>query len=128
MKHFFIISCILLYVSCSVIKPIKIAGIYKSSCKLYGKPEIEVSLNLDSTFAYKRPYLEEEITGKWMVKKDTLILYSDKFINRSTDELTPKYKYTELEGKDAYLVKGKKLLVVTKTGFSKNCYLQKENK
>jgi hypothetical protein len=128
MRQVFVLLCILLFTSCSIVKPIKIAGIYNSSCKLYGKPDLEVKFNSDSTFVYKRPHLEENITGEWVIKRDTLMLYSDKFINQSKDELAPKYKYTELEGKDAYLVKGKKLLVITKTGFRKDCYLQKEEK
>ncbi len=39
----------------NIIKPIKIVGIYKSSFSLYGKLDLEIKINLDSTFEYKRP-------------------------------------------------------------------------
>lgn len=129
MKQILKLSCVLWFSCCSIIKPPKVVGTYKSTCTLYGFPDLIVIFNSDSTFVYKMPYVEE-FTGTWVLERDRLILYSSKFSTQSPSESTPAYKYnkyTELEGKDVYLVRGKRLLVVTNAGFSKNCYLQKGN-
>lgn len=110
-------------------KPTKIVGTYKSTCVLYGYPDLIVSFNFDSTFIYQMPYVKK-ITGSWVVKGDTLILYSDKFPVHPPSESFPadEYnKYTNLYGKkDAYLVKGKKLYAINKEGLMKSCYLKKQ--
>ena len=109
-------------------KPTKITGIYKSSCVLHGFPDLIVNFNSDSTFIYTMPYVEE-IAGTWVVKRDTLILCSDKFSNQPPSESLPAYKYnkyTDLEGKkDAYLVRRKKLSPINKEGHNQSCYLKK---
>jgi len=121
--------CILLCTCCSTMRPSKIIGTYKSTCVLYGFPDLVVNLVSDSTFIYKMPYVED-IIGTWILKRDTLILYSDKFPTQPLREDTPAYKYnkyTDSEGnKDAYLVKGRKLYPVSRQRLVKSCYLQKE--
>lgn len=128
MKILYVLSCVLLCSSCSVIRPVKIAGKYNSTCLLYGYPDLEVSINSNCTFIYKMPYVED-IAGTWIARKDTLILYSDKFTNDPPSESAPAYKYnkyTDLEGKDAFIVKGRKLYPINQDGYTKGCYLQKE--
>lgn len=78
------------------------------------------------------PYVKE-ISGTWILKGDTLTLYSAKFpvLNQQPSELYPadEYnKYTEIEGSDIYLIKGKKLLIMTKIGHRKDCFLQRQTR
>lgn len=129
MRQVFTLFLVLLCIRCSIIKPTRIEGTYKSSCVLYGSPDLIVNFKQGGNFVYKMPYVEE-IIGTWVVRRDTLILYSDEFSNQLPSESTPanKYnKYTDLEGKkDAYLVKGEKLYPINKAGHTKSCYLKRQ--
>jgi len=129
MRRISILSCILICASCCVMCSMKVVGTYKSTCVLYGYPDLVVTFNFDGTFVYKMRYVEE-IFGTWVIKRDTLILYSERFTDQPPSESAPadKYnKYTDLEGKkDAYLVKGKKLYPINKEGHTKGCYLKKQ--
>lgn len=129
MKIRYILFCALFCASCSVTHPNKIVGSYKSYCVLYGYPSLIAEFNIDSTFIYKKPYLDE-FSGTWTIKNDTLILYSNKFNTQLTDssKLTPKYNYTDLEGRDAFLIRGRKLFSITKNGYSRDCFLSKVKK
>lgn len=100
----------------------RIVGNYKSICILYGKPMVVATFNPDGSFIYYLPF-NYQATGNWHLSGDTLVLHSEKF---QTDTLAPSYKYTNLKGNtDAYLVKGRKLYVINKTGWTKDCYLKK---
>ena len=61
-------------------------------------PLLVAEFKSDSTFVYKKPYLEK-FGGTWEVKNDTVFLYSDKFRDQIEKELTPVYNYTDLKGK-----------------------------
>jgi hypothetical protein len=91
---------------------------------------LRIDFNSDGTFTHKNLFAEK-FSGTWEINKDTLILYSDKYMPQPPDSflgIAPRYKHTELEGRDAYLIRGKKLFCVTKTGFTKDCYLFKVKK
>ena len=110
-----------LIVSC---KP-TVYSLYKSKCYLYGESELILTLKEDKTFNYKFRYYDEIIYGNWLIKKDTLILKSDKF-EQILDSFTPKIKNTDIDNLDIYLIRGKKLLIVNKDGETNNCYLKSQ--
>jgi len=110
--------------SCSSFKP----GVYKSNCEVYHVPQLILLLNDDKTFEYKRPYVDEKITGTWEVNvKKKLILKSKMFASK--DEFSPDYKFTNNEGNDIYKINGNKLLVYGVNGeFNKSeCHLIRIN-
>lgn len=103
-------------------------GVYKSTCEIYHVPQLILLLNDDKTFEYKRPYVDEKITGTWEVnEKKELILKSEMFASK--DEFNPDYKFTDSAGNDVYKISGKKLLVYDVNGeYSKSkCHLIKIN-
>ena len=117
--------CILLCASCSTSRQPKIVGTYTTNCVIYDMfPLLVAEFKSDSTFVYKKPYLEK-FGGTWEVKNDTVFLYSDKFRDQIEKELTPVYNYTDLKGKkDAFLIRGKKLFPIT-SGPKSKCALFK---
>lgn len=123
-----IIFCFtLVLISCSPLSNKQIAGKYISYCILYNQPSLQITLKKDSTFYYKRPLVNQEITGYWTTTKDTVFLKSEVFETsyvNSQSELSPKLKNTDLENRDAYLRKGKKLFAINKSGVDKECYLE----
>lgn len=124
MKNIYMLVGALFFVGCSIIKPTKIVGTYKSTCVLYTEPKVVVTFNPDNSFVYNLPF-KEQATGSWYLNGDTLFLHSEKF--QTTDQLAPSYKYTDLEGKkDAYVIKGEKLYAINKEGITKSCYLKKQ--
>ena len=130
MKQIILYCVLLLCTGCSILRPNKIVGTYFSHCRPYGLPELRIDFNSDGTFTHKNLF-GEKFFVTWEVNKDTLILYSDKYMPQPPDSflgIAPRYKHTELEGRDAYLIRGKKLFCVTKTGFTKDCYLFKVKK
>lgn len=105
----------------------KITGNYKSSCFLQLYPNVILNVNSDSTFEYRFAYLEEVIKGKWKVSNDTLFLYSERFQQINVNELSPRIKYTDLPGYDGYLIRKKKLYVLTPNKIMEDeCYLIKQ--
>ena len=101
-------------------------GVYKSICKVYHVPALILILNEDKTFEYKRPYVNEEISGTWEVnKKNELILKSKKFIKKKSI-YEPDYKFTKHKGSDVYKIKRNKLLIYdTLNKYTRKCYLIK---
>ena len=101
---------------------------YQSNCFLYGKPEYVLKINENGKFYY-RSFLDDTINGNWTLSKDTLILSSDYFIEASSfdiekDSIVKNTKYTEFNKQEKYLIKRKKLSLITKKGISKECYLK----
>jgi hypothetical protein len=136
-----LVVCLLLLSGCSVLKQNIAQQTFHSTCFLYGNPDLEVSFFEDHSFVYKMPYVDE-ITGSWEIRKDTVFLYSDKFVLedpsllvdflndipegfRSPSEYN---KYTNLEDYDAFLIRGRKLYPIMKEGITEPCYLQREEK
>jgi hypothetical protein len=68
-------------------------GTYKSTCILQLRPEVVLALNPDSSFSYQFAYLDKQITGSWVLNKDTIFLFSEYFDSKYNRPLTPKYKY-----------------------------------
>ncbi|GAB4347145.1 MAG: hypothetical protein OHK0038_27160 [Flammeovirgaceae bacterium] len=101
-------------------------GKYRDICVASGhKCRLEISLRNDSSFQYFFAYHEisdEEIKGKWKINKDTLILFSNKFLEKR-EELSPIVKNTNIDSLDKYLIRGKKLYAINKEGVKKYCYL-----
>jgi len=86
--------------SCSISNK-KISGTYYSACTAYHKSVLILTVNKNSTFIYKLVNDIEKVSGKWIIRKDTLFLYSPFF---------PEKQYTGLQGYDAYVIKKKKLI------------------
>jgi hypothetical protein len=108
----------------------RIFGTYKSICILHAYPAVTLNLKEDKTFIYHFPYVEEEITGEWATSGDTLVLQSKYFGQAYQKPLSPSYKYTDIPGKDLFLIRRKKLFELSSTEEAKkNCHLvkQKEN-
>lgn len=116
-KYLFLTLFIL--ISC---KP-NVNPLYKSTCILYGESELFLTLEKDNTFIYKFRYNDEIINGYWSVNKDTLILKSDRF-EQVLDSFTPKIKNSDIDKLDKYLIRGKKLFLINKDGYTKKCYLK----
>jgi len=122
MKKYYMIVFSFLIAGCGMTRTTRIVGNYKSNTILYGEYEVVATFNPDGSFIYYLPF-NYQATGNWHLSGDTLVLHSEKF---QTDTLAPSYKCTDLEGKtDAYLVKGRKLYVINKTGWTKLVYLKK---
>lgn len=116
---------VMILTSCGVTQN-RIIGQYNSTCALYGNQSIVVvKVNKDSTFSYSRPYVEEDVIGNWEIVKNTLVLTSEEFSAPHDDEFSPRFKYTAADGKDIYLITGKRLLMADKEGFKRECYLLK---
>jgi hypothetical protein len=102
-------------------------GSYKSTCFIQAHPNVVLRITADSSFEYNFAYLNEKINGKWNLKSDTLYLYSDAFSRVENIGLSPRRKHTHLPDFDAYLVKGKKLFILSRDQVEeKNCYLIKQ--
>lgn len=146
MKKILIVSLIasLFLGGCGITQNKRLPGHYTSSCYNLGFPELEVNLYCDYTFKYKYAHDPEIILGKWEIKTDTLLLFSEiferktvsigefsDFIIANSDSLDCPYmtngQYTQMDHMDAYLVKGHKLYRLTKRGHIKNCYLIKQS-
>lgn len=108
-------------------KTVDVIGNYESKCVLYLYPSVKLSLEKDSTFKYHFAYREDAISGKWKTIRDTLYLFSLSF-GPIVDSFTPVSKNTDLPGKDAYLIRGSKLLKITSNGSTKDCSLAKTEK
>ncbi len=101
---------------------------YESNCFLYGTPEYVLKINDNGKFQFKS-FLNDTIDGNWTLSKDTLILDSEYFIEASSfdiekDSILKNIKYTEFDKQEKYLIKRRKLFLITKKGISKECYLK----
>ncbi|MGD1842670.1 MAG: hypothetical protein ACFB0B_17505 [Thermonemataceae bacterium] len=118
--------------SCSVNKE-SLIGRYETTCYLHGEKELILLLKEDSTFEYRLAYLDEKIEGKWSLEDRNLILsslyFNSEFLKKQypevPTELLPAHKYTDIEGKDIYKIRGNKLLIRNIDGIRKGCYLIK---
>ncbi len=108
-------------------KTFNVVGNYESKCSLYLYPAVKLSLNQDSTFRYLFAYRDEPVLGRWQIFRDTLLLYSPTF-ESDIDSFKPISKYTDLEEKDAYLIRDKGLLRITTKGKMKDCYLERTSR
>ena len=101
---------------------------YESNCFLYGTPEYVLKINDNGKFQFKS-FLNDTIDGNWTLSKDTLILDSEYFIEASSfdiekDSILKNIKYIEFDKQEKYLIKRRKLFLITKKGISKECYLK----
>jgi hypothetical protein len=119
-KFRFVVILTLLFVSCHSVK-IQNSN-YDSICWLQTKKSVTLKIDNNNSFQYFFAYSDEEIKGKWIIKKDTLILFSPKFLEKK-EELSPIVKNTNLDSLDKYLIRGKKLYAINKEGVKKHCYL-----
>lgn len=104
---------------------------YQSNCFLHGKPEYVLKINENGKFHF-RSFLDDTINGNWILSKDTLTLNSEYFIEASSfdiekDSIVNNKKYTEFDKQEKYLIKRKKLFLITKSGISKECYFETIN-
>lgn len=98
-------------------------GLFISECKLYDTRAVKLDIKPDQTFQYYFAYNDETVIGKWHVKQDTLILVSEKFLEKR-EPLNPKIKNSDLATIDAYLIKGKLLKLINLSGISNDCPLK----
>ena len=124
MKKFSFIIILFIILSCKS----NIKSIYQSNCFLYGKPEYILKINENGKFHF-RSFLDDTINGNWTLSKDTLILDSEYFIEAYSfdidkDSILKNIKYTEFDKQEKYLIKRRKLFLITKKGISKECYLK----
>lgn len=101
---------------------------YESNCFLYGTPEYVLKINENGKFHFKS-FLNDTIDGNWTLSKDTLTLDSEYFIEASSfdiekDSIMKNTKYIEFDKQEKYLIKRRKLFLITKKGISKECYLK----
>jgi len=98
---------------------------YVSSCYTQRFPDLILNLETDNTFKYKFAYLEENVTGVWERKKDTLFLKSDYFSPQYQKPLTPSYKYSDFSNSiDAFIIKKNKLYSLDSLGdMRQDCFL-----
>jgi hypothetical protein len=122
MKQSLIIALPFLMYGCQSSK-IKISN-YNSTCWLHTQTDVILKIYENDIFEYSFAYSDEKIIGNWSVKDDTLILFSDKFLEKRED-LSPIVKNTNFDGLDKYLIRGKKLYAINKEGVEKHCYLVK---
>lgn len=137
-KSVFFLIAILHLSSCGVTH--NVIGHYRSTCCNLGLPDLEAHFNKDGTFSYKRAHDPVAIFGKWETGNDTLFLYSKNFEHEatrigkvvdyitanpnSTDvPLVSNGQYTQMKGRDAYLIKGNKLYPMAENGYTKQCHL-----
>lgn len=107
------------FLSTCIAQKIKKESVYISSCYLYAKPSVVLTLRTNNSFSYRLAYLQDEVTGTWKLRKDTLILTSKSFTDKNKDPLTPMKQITNHVGFDKLLFKGNKL-------FKLDLRLQKE--
>lgn len=146
----------ILFMSCRISSS-QLIGKYRSNCSLYDAiPSLILNLKNDSSFSYKLALINEPITGKWLIKKDTIILDSKYFteayiqglveaqrtkviasndsflVNYFTTErirkMMPGFKYTYYPEKDIYLIRKKKLFAIDTSGVRVHCWLSKQNR
>lgn len=102
-----------------------VIGTYKSSCYISLYPNVILRIDSAHTFSYKLAYLDDKIEGNWIVRKDTLFLFSEWFNRKPIDSLEPIHKISDLDGKDVYLIKKNGLLyVLSHKGVNKDCFLK----
>ncbi len=139
-KTLVFLTAILLLSGCSVTRNKEISGHYRSTCYNLGFPDLEAHFNKDGTFSYKHAHNPDIIFGKWKIENDTLFLFSEKFeIETTSIEEVADYiiahpdstdvpsvsngQYTQMKGKDVYLIKDNKLYPMTENGHTKYCHL-----
>ncbi|MFN7044675.1 MAG: hypothetical protein ACK4M1_05720 [Flavobacterium sp.] len=124
MKKIFFLIISLMLLSC---KP-TLKTIYQSKCFILGEAEYVLKINNNGEFQFKS-HLSDTINGNWTLSKDTLTLNSEYFIEASSfdiekDSIIKNTKYTEFDKQEKYLIKRRKLFLITKKGISKECYLK----
>ncbi|TWF32860.1 hypothetical protein FHW36_113115 [Chitinophaga polysaccharea] len=105
----------------------KVIGNYKSSCYINLYPNVILTIDSFHTFSYKLAYLDDKIEGTWVVRKDTLFLFSEWFNKKTTDRWEPIYKISDLDGMDAYLIKKNGLYMLSRKGVNKDCLLNRQS-
>lgn len=124
MKKFSFIIILFIILSCKS----NIKSIYRSNCHILGEPTYTLKVNKNKEFQFTT-HLKDTIKGNWTLLKDTLILDSEYFIEASSfdiekDSILKNIKYTEFNKQEKYLIKRRKLFLITKKGISKECYLK----
>ena len=125
-KHFYYSVLIILFCSSCAAK-INTNRYYEGICILYGRPEIYLEVLKNGNFTYRFRYAPKTISGRWKVHKDTLILESPSFsLEKSVMQMV---KNTNIDGKDAYIIKGKKLYALdSNNNLIKKCHLKLSKK
>lgn len=117
---------IILLSSC-VFSTRKIIGSYSSSCYINMYPNVILKIDSSHTFSYKLAYLDDKIEGRWIVRKDTLFLFSEWFMKKTIDLWEPKRKLTDQEGMDAYIIKKNRLYMLSIKGMNNDCFLKRQD-
>lgn len=130
MKNIILITFILAAVtSCNA--PKRLYPIYSSSCSYLGEynPLLKIAFKADS-FTY-RNNIGNLYSGHFIRRKDSLYLYSVFFVKQAIEFEgipAPTNQYTDNDGFDIYLIKGRKLYPINRSGLKGPCYLIEQSK
>ncbi|MEV4883274.1 hypothetical protein MRBLMN1_001759 [Chitinophaga ginsengisegetis] len=102
----------------------KIIGSYRSSCYINLYPNVILKIDSSHAFSYKLAYLDDKIEGSWIVRRDTLFLFSEWFNKKIIDPWEPIHKLTDQEGMDTYIIKKNGLYMLLREGINKDCFLK----
>ncbi|WP_375563379.1 RHS repeat-associated core domain-containing protein [Bernardetia sp. OM2101] len=109
MKKKFFYYYILIILVCFSCTRMRTDRYYSDLCLLYGEPSLYLKIFKNGNFTYRFIYAPKKISGKWKVHKDTLILESPLFLLEKEEDIMQMVKNTSVHGRDAYIIKGKKL-------------------
>lgn len=119
-----LLYCILIPLVCLSCTKIHTNRYYESYCLLYAKPELYLEILKNGNFTYRFRYAPEIISGRWKMHKDTLILESPLF-EKKEDSIMQMVKNTSVNGKDAYIIKGKRLYALdSNNNLIEKCHLK----
>lgn len=128
MNRFGLVLILIILFACKAPDQVITSSTFKSTCGLYHRlPRVTLILTNDRMFTYKFPY-SEDVQGTWEVSKDSLVLKSGDFPT-TIEPNTPIRKYTDFDGRDVYLIRGKMLFALSQDrGVINDCYLLRDKK
>ena len=97
------------FMACSPLRNIQEPVAYASIARPLGQYWLQVVFYPNGTFEYIHAGDPERTYGTWERKKNIITLYSDKFLLETPLGVGAGYKWTEIDGKDVFLLRGNSL-------------------